>query len=201
MDFDKSLNKTACALALSAFIAAPAFAQSRIATDAQRDANQEQRIDNGLQSGQLSTTEAGKLQHEEAHIDEMEQKADHNGSVSAHEQSEITAEQKKLNRNISADRHNSVTGNPDSRSSERMQDDLHQDALQQKRIANGVEDGSLSKREAGRLERGQALDDRAQSRAAASGHVTAGEQHDLKQRDQHQSNRIHKDKVDNDSHG
>ncbi|MDB5972983.1 MAG: hypothetical protein JWQ90_5433 [Hydrocarboniphaga sp.] len=197
MDF----NKTACVLALSALIAAPAYAQSSTAADVQRDANQEQRIDNGLQSGQLNTREAGQLQHEEAHVDQMEQKADHNGSVSAHEQSEINAEQNKLSRNINNAKHNSVTGNPDSKSSKRMQADVQQDASEQQRIANGMQNGSLSNRETGRLERGQAHDDRAQSTAAANGHVSASEQQNQQQRDKHQSNQIHKDKHDNDYHG
>lgn len=195
------LKKTAYSLALSALITAPVYAQSSTAADVQRDANQEQRIDQGLQSGQLSTREAGQLQHEEAHVDAMEQKADHNGSVSPREQAQIDAAQKRVSHDVYADKHNGVTGNPDSRSSERMQADVQRDARQQQRIANGVENGSLSNREAGRLERGQAHDDRNQSRIAANGHISADEQHNAQQRENHQSQNIRKDRHDNDHHG
>lgn len=195
------LEKAAYSLALSALITAPVYAQSSTATDIQRDAKQEQRIDQGLQSGELNTREAGQLQHEEAHADAMEQKADHNGSVSAHEQSQINAAQNRVSHDVYADNHNRVDGNPDSRSSERMQADTQRDAKQQQRIANGVENGSVSNREAGRLERGQAHDDRSQSRIAANGHVSADEQHDAQQRENHQNQKIRKDKYDSDHHG
>src|SRR5215469_13705656 len=40
----------------------------------QRDLNQQDRIEQGLQSGQLSTHEAGQLEKDESHIDKMEAK-------------------------------------------------------------------------------------------------------------------------------
>ena len=42
-----------------------AFAQ---AGTVQRDVNQQQRIEQGLQSGQLNTREAGRLENEEARV-------------------------------------------------------------------------------------------------------------------------------------
>jgi hypothetical protein len=194
-------KRTAYSIALSALIVAPVYAQSSTAADVQRDANQEQRIDNGLQSGQLNTREAGQLQHEEAHVDAMQQKADHNGSVSPREQSQINAAQNRVSHDVYADKHNGVTGNPDSASSERMQADVQRDQKQQQRIANGVENGSVSNREAGGLERGQAHDDRTQSRVAANGHISADEQHKAQQRENHQSQQIHRDRHDSDHPG
>jgi hypothetical protein len=188
------VRKTLIAIAVGTLLVAPAFAQTSAAGDAQRDADQEQRIDQGLQSGQLNTREAGQLQHEEAHVDAMQQKADHNGNVSPREQAQINAAQNKVVRDVNADKHNGITGNPDSKSSERMQSDASRDAKEQQRIANGAKDGDLSNKEAGRLERGQAHDDRAQSVASADGHVSAKEQKNQRQRENHQSSQIHEDK-------
>ena len=69
-------------LLLVTFLAAPVFAQST-ATDVQRDVNQQQRIENGLKSGQLNTREAAKLEHEEAKVDRAEANALKDGSRSS----------------------------------------------------------------------------------------------------------------------
>ena len=64
----------AIALILSTPFASVVFAQT-VGTEVQRDVNQENRIEQGLKSGQLSTGEAAKLERGEARIDRMEKKA------------------------------------------------------------------------------------------------------------------------------
>ena len=61
-------------------------------------------------------------------------------------------------------------------------------------IENGVKSGSLTNREAGNLERGQAKVDRKEAKAAANGHVGAGEQKNIQSAENHQSKRIHREK-------
>src|SRR5215469_8962444 len=90
----------------------------------QRDVNQQQRIEQGLQSGQLSTREAGQLEREQQHVDKMEARDLRNGSVSPAEQARLNAAENKASRDIYADKHNGVTGNPNSASSQRMQSDV-----------------------------------------------------------------------------
>lgn len=94
--------KLGLAAALAVAFAAPAFAQttSPTASDVQRNVNQQQRIEEGLKSGQLNTREAGKLERGEARIEKMEANAGQNGSVSAREQARITAAQNREGRAI-----------------------------------------------------------------------------------------------------
>ena len=64
---------------LAAGLAVCAIATSARAQNAadvvQRDVNQQNRIEQGLKSGQLSTKEAGKLEREESRVDRMEANA------------------------------------------------------------------------------------------------------------------------------
>ncbi len=170
-----------------------AFAQD-VQQDQQRDVNQQQRIEQGLQSGQLSTREAGQLERQQQHIDRMQANDLKNGSLSPSEQARLNAAQNRASTDIYADKHNGVTGNPNSTSSERMQADVQRNVNQQERIQNGVRSGALTNRETGSLERGQAHVDRKEANAAANGHVGAGEQRNIQRSENHQSGRIYRKK-------
>jgi len=182
---------TACAvLALSI---GSASAQA-VSTDQQRDTNQQDRIDQGLKSGQLSTGEAAKLEQGEAHIDHMESKADKNGSVSPAEQARIQAAQNRESAAIHSDKTNAVTGNPNSASSQRMQADVARDANQDQRTENGIKSGQVTNREAGSIDRGQAHLDHSEAVAGANGHVSAREQARTQRIANRQSNHIYRAK-------
>ncbi len=162
-------------IASGALLASTAFAQNA-QEDQQRNVNQQERIEQGLQSGQLSTKEAGQLERGQQNIDRVESKDLKNGSISPAEQSRLNAMENRQSNAIYDDKHNAVKGNPNSASSQRMQSDVQRNVNQQQRIANGINNGSLTNREAGSLERGQAHVDRKEANAAANGHVGAGEQ-------------------------
>ena len=182
---------TACAvLALSI---GSASAQA-VSTDQQRDTNQQDRIDQGLKSGQLSTGEAAKLEQGEAHIDHMESKADKNGSVSPAEQARIQAAQNRESAAIHSDKTNAVTGNPNSASSQRMQAAVGRDAKQDQRTENGIKSGQVTNREAGSIDRGQAHLDHSEAVAGANGHVSAREQARTQRIANRQSNHIYRAK-------
>jgi len=170
-----------------------AFAQNAV-NDQQRDVNQQQRIEQGLQSGQLTTKEAGQLERGQQRIDRTEAKDLKNGSISPAEQAKLNSMENRESRAIYGDKHNAVTGNPSSASSQRMQADVQRNVNQQQRIANGMQNGSLTNREAGSLERGQAHVDRKEANAAANGHVSRAEQANIQGSDNHQSNRIYNKK-------
>jgi hypothetical protein len=178
---------------VSALLGATAFAQS-VQQDQQRDVNQQQRIEQGLQSGQLSTREAGQLERQQQHIDRMEARDLKNGSISPAEQARLTAAQNRASASIYADKHNNVTGNPSSASSQRMQADVQRNVNQQQRIANGINNGSLTNRETGALERGQAHVARREANAAASGRVNAAEQRNIQRAENRQSARVFRKK-------
>ena len=68
---------------------------------------------------------------------------------------------------------------------------------QQKRIKQGVKSGSLTKREAVKLEAGQAKTRRIERRAKADGTVTAAERARLQHRENKTSRKIYRQKHDN----
>jgi hypothetical protein len=190
------MKTTAITLQLIAMsvLTTAAWAQTPAEQDQQRDVNQQQRIEQGLQSGQLSTKEAGSLERQEKHVDNMEARDLKNGSMSAGEQARLNAAQNKVSSDIYADKHNGVTGNPNSASSQRMQSDVQRNVNQQQRIQNGMDKGSLTNREAGSLERGQARVNGREANAAANGHVGAAEQRGIQRSENRQSRRVYRKK-------
>ena len=160
-----------------------------------RDVNQQERVEQGLQQGQLNTREAGQIERQESRIDQTEARDLKDGKLSPAEQAHINQMQNNASRDIYRDRHNAADGNPDSKSSERMQSDVQRNVNQEQRIEQGGDSGTLTNREVGSLEAGQARVDRKEGAAASDGHVGAGEQARVQRSDNHQSRRIHRKKT------
>src|SRR2546422_5266246 len=177
---------TAIVAALSLAFCGAAFAQ---AGTIQRDVNQQQRIEQGLKSGQLTTREAARLERDQA-------RAMQDGKLSPAEKARLAREQNKVSRDIYREKHDAQTGDPNSPSSQRMQADVQRNVNQQRRIEQGVASGELTNREAARLERGQARDNAAQARAGADGKVGPHEQRRLQRQENRQSRRIYREKHD-----
>jgi len=185
--------KTAVAAALGLAFCGAAFAQ---AGTVQRDVNQQQRIEQGLQSGQLTTREAGKLEREESRVERDQSRAMQDGKLSPAEKARLAREQNRVSRDIYREKHDAQTGNPNSASSQRMQADVQRNINQQGRIEQGVQSGSLTTRETAKLEAGEARDTRAEAHAGANGNVSAKEQKRLQKKENKQSERIHREKHD-----
>lgn len=160
-----------------------------------RDVNQQTRVEQGLQQGQLNTREAGRIEREESRIDQTEARDLKDGKLSPAEQANINQMQNKASRDIYRDRHNAADGNPDSKSSERLQSDVQRNLNQAQRIEQGGDSGALTNREVGSLEAGQARSERKEGFAASDGHVGAGEQAHVQRSENHQSRRIHRKKT------
>lgn len=175
--------------------AGASFAQTA-ATTVQRDVNQQTRIEQGLQSGALNTKEAAKLEREESKVDRMQANALKDGKLTPAEKARLQAAQNQTSRDIAAAKHNEVTGNPQSASSQRMQADVQRNINQEQRIENGIKNGSVTNHEAAKLERGQARVHRKEARAGHDGHVGAAEQAQVQRAENHQSRRIFKQKHD-----
>jgi hypothetical protein len=180
----------AAALALAS---GAVFAQ---ANTVQRDANQQQRIEQGLQSGSLTTREAARLEKEETKVEKDQARAMRDGNLSPAEKARLQREQNAVSRDIYRQKHDAQTGNPNSASSQRMQADVQRDINQQNRIEQGVQSGSLTTRETAKLEAGQARDTRAEAHAGADGNVSAREQKRMQKKENRQSARIHREKHD-----
>ena len=189
------MNKKILAALVASTFAGIAAAQTT-GSEVQRDVNQQQRIEQGLKSGQLSTGEAAKLEKGESKIQKMEANANKDGNLTDAEKARIQKAQNAESRAIERDKHNAVTGNPNSASSQRMQADVQRNINQEKRVEQGVQSGSLTKHETAKLERGQSHVTAAEARAGKDGNVSAREQKAIQGSENHQSKRIHKQKHD-----
>ena len=166
------------------------------ATTVQRDVNQQQRIEQGLKSGALSTSEAARLEREQSAVSRQQSRALADGKLTPAEQARLRASQNKASRDIRAAKTNGVTGDPQSASSQRMQADVQRNINQDKRIEAGVQNGSLTNREVAKLERGQAHVQGKEARAGRDGHVSAAEQARVQRSENRQSRRIRNEKHD-----
>lgn len=168
---------------------AGAMAQTTAST-VQRDVNQQTRIENGLKEGSLTTKEAGRLEREESQVDRLQAKDLKDGKLTPLERAQLRRAQNKASRDIQSAESNGVKGNPESKSSERMQADVQRNINQEQRIEQGVQSGALTNREAGKLERGQARTERKEAQSARDGHVGKHEQAGIQRRDDKQSEDI-----------
>jgi uncharacterized membrane protein YebE (DUF533 family) len=82
-----------------------AYGQAETAGIDQRQANQEQRIDQGIANGQLTQHETNKLEKQQHHIDNMENKAKSDGVVTKKERTRIHTAQDKASKNIFRQKH------------------------------------------------------------------------------------------------
>lgn len=193
MPFTRTLVVAAAMLA-----AGTTFAQSPTPADAtaqvtQRQANQQQRVDNGLKNGSLTVKEAGRIERGEAALDRTIARDARNG-ITPREQAQINRRENALSGEIARDTHNAQKGNPASASSQRMQADVQRNANQDQRIANGVKSGRLTNKDVAGLERGQARIDGKEARAARNGTIGAGEQARVQRAENRQSRRIRSEK-------
>jgi len=184
---------TIVAAAIAGLFSIGANAQTA-GSEVQRDVNQQQRIEQGLQNGSLNTREASRLEGGEARIDRMESNAMKDGKLSPAEKARIQRAQNQESRDINRLENNAAKGNPNSASSQRMQADVQRNVNQQQRIEQGVQSGQLTNREVGKLENGQARVDRAEARAGANGRVSANEQQRIQKAENKQSKRVYREK-------
>lgn len=96
--------------ALATAISLPAFAQTYTPGIDQRQINQEQRIDQGIASGQLNQREAARLERGQARVDAMENRAKSDGVVTARERTRIKHAQNVESKRIYRQKHDRQVG-------------------------------------------------------------------------------------------
>lgn len=72
----------------------------------QREINQEQRIRQGVNSGQVTPREAGRLDAQQARIQQQESRMKSDGQLTNRERAKLTREQNRASRNIYRKKHN-----------------------------------------------------------------------------------------------
>jgi uncharacterized protein YdeI (BOF family) len=97
---------SASAIAGILLISATAFAGTNDPGIQQREANQQQRIEQGVRSGQLTPRETGRLEAQQARIQQDEARMKADGNLTSRERAKLTREQNRASRNIYRKKHN-----------------------------------------------------------------------------------------------
>ena len=92
-------------IAVLAVFALPVLAQTNTPKVDQRQANQQQRIDQGVQSGQLTGKEAAGLEKGQAQVEKKEAKAKADGKVTPREREQLKQAQNKQSEKIKHQKH------------------------------------------------------------------------------------------------
>jgi uncharacterized membrane protein YebE (DUF533 family) len=95
------------AAVLSVCASSLAFAEANTPKYDQRQGKQEQRVDQGIVSGQLNERETSRLNNQQEHINKMEGKAKSDGVVTKKERARIGQAQDRASRHIAKQKHDS----------------------------------------------------------------------------------------------
>jgi hypothetical protein len=71
-----------------------------------REQNQQQRIQQGVKSGELTPREAGRMESQQARIIQNEERMKADGKLSRSERKKLTHEQNRASRNVYRKKHN-----------------------------------------------------------------------------------------------
>jgi hypothetical protein len=154
--------------------------------------NQQQRIAQGVKSGQLTPRETGNLENKERAIN-GEVRADRNangGHLTNGERARVNAQHQNLSRQIYAEKHNAAQDHfGNSRVGRREEN-------QQDRIAQGIKSGRLNAGETANLEnRETGLQSEVRAdRSVNGGRLTPGERRSVNRQQNQVSNSIYNDK-------
>jgi hypothetical protein len=129
----------------------PAPAEKPKPTVAQRKENQQDRIANGVKSGQLTAGETANLEKKEAGINKetAADRAANGGKLTSAEKQQINKQQNGMSNQIYADKHNANTAHYGNNKVGQRREN------QQDRIAQGIKSGQLTAGETAKLENQQ----------------------------------------------
>jgi hypothetical protein len=182
------------AAALAA-LAVPAFPQSDNPAPVinQRKENQQDRIANGVASGQLTAGETRNLEKREAGLNAEENRMEKrdDGNLTAADKARLTRQQNRLSRSIYRDKHNGLVQNTDPKSEVGKRQENQQD-----RIAQGIKSGQLTAGETARLEGREARVNHeiAADRSANGGRLSAQEKAQINRQQNRNSAAIYRKK-------
>ncbi len=182
---------------LAAF-ALPSFSQTTSpatdpATIQGRKENQQDRIGQGVQSGELTAGETANLEKKESNVNQEERdmrKLD-NGHLTTADRATLNQQQNQLSNKIYQDKHNANVQNTDPKSEVGKRAENQQD-----RIAQGVKSGQLTAGDTAHLESKDAAINREvhNDRAANGGKLTGAEKAQVNHQQNKVSRQIYRDK-------
>lgn len=157
-----------------------------------RRENQQDRIANGVQSGQLTAGETKRLEGREANLN-REIRTDrraNGGTLTAQERQQVNRQQNNLSHSIYQDKHNAAQAHFGNNEVGQRREN------QQDRIAQGIRSGQMTAGEAARTEGREQNINRsiAADRAANGGKLTQQERQNINQRQNSTSRQIYRQK-------
>jgi hypothetical protein len=159
---------------------------------AQRKENQQDRIANGVKSGQLTPGETANLEKKEAAINKetSADRAANGGKLTPAEKAQVNQQQNKLSKQIYNDKHNANTAHYGNNKVGQRREN------QQDRIAQGIKSGQLTPSETAKLEKQQQGINKqvASDRKANGGTLTAGEKRQINKEQNQASRNIYRKK-------
>lgn len=185
------MKRIACTVSAAAMLAAAAWAQ-QTGEVGQRRENQQDRIAQGVKSGQLTAGETANLEKKEAAINQ-EVKTDRSlngGKLSSQEKKIVNQQQNQMSKQIYQDKHNAATQKYGNNKVDARREN------QQDRIANGIASGKVSAGQAARLEKGEsAINQEVKTdRALNGGKLTPSERKQVNNQQNQMSRKIAKAK-------
>ena len=131
--------------------ATPAPAEKPKPTVAQRKENQQDRLANGVKSGQLTAGETANLEKKEAAINKetAADRAANGGKLTSTEKQQINKQQNQMSKQIYTDKHNANTAHSGNNKVGQRREN------QQDRVAQGIKSGQLTAGETAKLEKQQ----------------------------------------------
>ena len=157
-----------------------------------RRQDQQQRIANGVQSGQLTAGETKSLESREGNVN-REIHADrtaNGGTLTPQERRQVNRQQNNMSRSIYNDKHNAAQAHYGNNEVGQRREN------QQDRIANGIRNGSMTAGEAARTEnREQGINQQVRAdRAANGGKLTGQEKRQINKEQNGASRQIYRQK-------
>jgi hypothetical protein len=172
-------------LVTGVFACAAAFAQDP-ATVNQRGENQQDRIANGIQSGQMTAGETKNVEGQEANLNReiRDDRQANGGTLTQTEKQQVNQQQNHLSNEIHQDKTNANTAHYGNNEVGQRREN------QQDRIAQGVRSGSLKAGQTARLEnREQGINQRVAADRQANGGKLTGQQKQQINRAQNKASR------------
>src|ERR1700731_1488738 len=172
--------------------ATPATDAEKKPSIAQRKENQQDRIANGVKSGQLTAGETANLEKKEAAINKetSADRAANGGKLTSAEKAQVNKQQNQVSKQIYADKHNANTAHYGNNKVGQRREN------QQDRIAQGIKSGQLTPGETAKLEKQQQGINKqvATDRQANGGALTAGEKRQINKEQNQASRNIYRKK-------
>ncbi len=158
-----------------------------------RKENQQDRIAQGVKSGELTAGETTNLEKKEADVNQEERdmrKMD-DGKLTTSDKKTLTQQQNQLSKQIYQDKHNGAVQNTNPKSEVGKREENQQD-----RIAQGIKSGQLTAGEAAHLENNETKinNEVRNDRAANGGTLTPKEKKQVNKQLNRQSHQIYHDK-------